>query len=124
MKKIIFSFILGLTLICLTNNAAALDLILSIPDANVDRIVAAVITKSPNNECAVWDLETVTCVTKKYTDLEWVNEVAFNWFVDTIERGEQMILDKALAEKRASIIKSEELKIIVPSRDNYGITIR
>jgi len=123
MKNILIALVTCLVIL-IAGNTVALDLILSLPDANVPRVIAAVLAVHPNNECADWDLATVLCLTKKYTDEEWVREVARRLLVDGIKRAERGLLDKAMAAKQAAIIKTEEEKIIPPTLDDYQLTIK
>lgn len=123
MKETIIGIFLMFLLMC-PAQSQALDLTMSVPDVYLLRVIPAVLALYPNVECAEWDLQTVTCIKKKYTDESWVLEMARRVLVDAIKRGEQTLIEKALAEKAAAIKLSEAQKIIVPVMDDYQLTIK
>lgn len=121
MKKIILAVVLTLSMISI---AGATDIIITIPDAVTGQVVASIEAVHPNTECEQWDLTTVTCVKKKYNNIQWTKKIIRDLIKDVISTGQNKIINDAYAAKQLEIRKTEEVKITTgESVDNY-LTIK
>lgn len=122
MRKIIPTIIL--MLVMTAASAGAMDIIITVPDAVVPKVVNAVKAAYPNTECEEWDLVTVTCIKQKYTDMQWVKKIVTTTLKEIIQNGQTKLIDAAYAAKLAETKQAEAERITTGESVNSYLTVK
>lgn len=118
MEKLISAVVLTFSI--MISSAGATDIIITVPDAAVPQVVISIKKVHPNTECEKWDLQTVTCLKKKYTDIDWVKKKIGDMVKEVILAGQNQLINEAYAAKQAELRQTEEEIITTgESIDNY-----
>lgn len=65
------------------------DIIITVPDAQLTRVKAALLYVYPNIECNVTVLPDGNCSQLKYTDNQWLKEIIRRWVRDQVSFSER-----------------------------------
>jgi len=122
MRKIIPIIIL--MLVMTAASAEAMDIIITVPDAVVPKVVGAVKAVYPNTECEEWDLVTITCIKQKYTDMQWLKKIVTTTLKEIIQNGQTKLIDAAYAAKLAETKQAEAERITTGESVNSYLTVK
>jgi hypothetical protein len=90
MKKIIF--VLFVLVFSMTSALSfAEDICITVNADTWDRLKTAFLTMHQNTECVKYDLTTMECLKKRYTDDEWVRERSRRFVYEAFREGEETI---------------------------------
>ena len=92
MKKISLMIII---LLALALNAVAFDIGIEVKDIDYPGFKAAFLTTNPNTECVKYNLQTMECLQKRFTDDEWVRERIRRFAFDSFRSGQETIVKTA-----------------------------
>lgn len=97
MKKYLF-LMLVILISFIAMNATAFDIGITVNDVDYPEFKAAFLKSHPNDECLKYDLTTMTCLQKRFTDDEWVRERTRRFTYEAFRSGQESIV-KDLAIK-------------------------
>lgn len=89
MKK--YLFLILILFLMLVKNGNATDICVSVTDNNWDRFKTAFLATYPNTDCERYELITMECLKKRYTDDQWLYERTRRFAYETFRYGEETI---------------------------------